>query len=613
MILSDVQQDFLVRCAKSPAFFIDQLAYIQHPTFGTIRFRLFDYQLRCIKDFLSYRHNIFHKVRQSGISTLCGAFALWRAMFFKGKTILIVSKRDPDAMDFLRKNVKFIYENLPPWIQELWPIEENEHRIVFHTGSRITSLTSSPNTLRSHASSLNIIDEAAFMPKMDEMWSGGWPAIQHGGRTIVISTPNGIGNWYWRTVMDAMSGTNPFNLITVNWWDMKWKLEGKDEASGTKILIAPTSGLVKCVTKEDLSKYGKRKSPWLEEQYRGMASRGEDRLFRQEYLCRFLGTGNTVLSTEQLEAMDITVSDQYKTVGIENYVNPVTGEKATLEFDDKLWIWKLPEKGHLYVIGVDVSSGEAHDYSGVVVWDIIAKEQVAELRIKCRPKTLAMMVDYIGRVYNNAMVVVERNSMGVTVAQELNEDLSYPALYREVKQNRRLRKSMGLIGFNTGQKSKGELNAALINSIGENGYEVRSARLQHEALIYVYKSKYQTGAEDGPGNTDDLVIAAALGLIGVDQAMRMSSTLLTPIHDMAAPNTRDQKQAWDTAHKEMSKKYSEMAGNRLAVPLMITSEQMTKKADAKAELNNFILQLGGSSIEAKRNTIPTISKKKHKL
>ncbi len=602
-MLHDVQIEFLRRCAQSPAFFINSLAFIQHPTFGRMRFRLFDYQVNCLRDFLKYRFNIFHKVRQSGISTLCGAFALWRGMFFKNKTILVVSKTDDTAMEFLRRNVKYVYENMPGWIQALWPIEQNEHRVVFHNGSRITSLTSAPNTLRSHSSTLNIIDEAAFMPKMEEMWAGGWPTLQTGGNVIVISTPNGIGNWYWRTVEDAKLHANDFHLININWWDMKYRLVGYDTASKREIVIAPTEGLVDCTTKEDLDRYGPKKSPWLEEQYRGMASKGENRLFRQEYLCRFLGTGNTVLTTEQLEAIETTIDDDYKTVGTEQYVNPSSGTRTKLDFDDKLWIWEQPKKGHIYSIGVDTSSGEAHDYSGVVVWDITDKEQVAELRIRTRPKTLAMMVDYIGRVYNNAMVVVERNSIGITVVQELYQDLNYPSLFREVKQNRKLRRSMGMLGFTTGSRSKGELNATLQNSVGENGFAVVSRRLKHEADIYVYLNKNTTGAEPGPGNTDDLIIAAALGLVGIDQAVKLTGLLPPPMHDMAAPTLRERKKNWEEAHRDIVKKYGDKAGNKFAAPLMISSEEMTQRNSIASEIGTFMSQMQSKWVDEKGKKI----------
>jgi len=103
-------------------------------------------------------------------------------------------------------------------MQDIWePVKKNEHEIVFPNGSRIKSLTSNVNVLRSNASSLNIIDEAAFIQGMDAMWASGWPTLQHGGSVIVISTTNGVGGWYWSTMTAAEAGTNQFNPIVVNW------------------------------------------------------------------------------------------------------------------------------------------------------------------------------------------------------------------------------------------------------------------------------------------------------------------------------------------------------------------------------------------------------------
>jgi hypothetical protein len=644
MSLTTAQIDFLKRCGRSPTFFINNLAYIQHPTFGKIPFRLFNYQRRCLADFIKFRLNIFHKVRQSGVSTLCGAFALWRAMFYKNKTILIVSKRDPDAMEFLRRNIKYVYDNLPPWMRDLWPIDRdggshNEHRIVFPNGSRITSLTSSPDTLRSHSSTLNIIDEAAFMPKMDVMWAGGWPTLQNGGNVIVISTPNGIGNWYWRTVRDAEAGNNDFHLIKLNWYDMDWRLEGNDPATGRKIIVAPTDGIVECTDKEDIKRFGNKKSPWLETQYRGMVSQGNERFFRQEYLCDFLGTGNTVLSKEQLDYISLTVdqSEPYRTVSTVNHVNPATKEATVLDFEDKLWIWNTPVTGlddngkqlldddnnpvqpHQYVIGVDISSGEANDFSGIEIWDITTKEQVAELRIKCRPKTLAYMIDYLGRWYNDAFTIVERNSIGISVIQELDQDLSYPNLFREVKTSSRLKKTRGKYGFHTSNMTKPELNAAMINLIGEDGYTIKSMRLKHEADIYVHKSKTRTEAEEGVGNTDDLIIAAALGLYAIPEAMKMASSQLLPYHSTGfAPELRDPNKSWEERHKDMISKHASGAGKGLLAPLSINSEESNISEKIKDHMQKFIIDIGGGlTLEERRqhfnSNTPKVAKRKHDL
>ena len=103
-------------------------------------------------------------------------------------------------------------------MRELWKPETiNEHTLAFSNGSSIKSLTSSPDTLRSNASSLNIIDEAAFIDKMEDMWSGGWSTLQHGGSVIIVSTPRGVGNWYWKVWTGAVDKQNDFNPIIINW------------------------------------------------------------------------------------------------------------------------------------------------------------------------------------------------------------------------------------------------------------------------------------------------------------------------------------------------------------------------------------------------------------
>lgn len=128
-------------------------------------------------------------VHNCGISKISGAYALWYAMFFPLKTVLIVSRTDPDAMSFLEDNVRFLFRNLPDWMQDMWnPTKDNEHEIKFPNGSVIKSKTSHPDVMRSNASSLNIIDEAAFIQNMGNMWAAAWPTMQSGGSAIVVST-----------------------------------------------------------------------------------------------------------------------------------------------------------------------------------------------------------------------------------------------------------------------------------------------------------------------------------------------------------------------------------------------------------------------------------------
>lgn len=189
MNLSREQIEIINRCRKSVTFFLTHFCKIKHPSAGILPFRPFKYQKYALECFRKYRLNIFRKCRQSGASKISGAFATWFALFHPHKRILIVSRVNEDAMGFLRENIVFLYEHLPDWMRQLWkPIKQNEHEITFPNGSVIKSLTSHPDVLRSNASSLNIIDEAAFIQGMDILWAGGWSTLQHGGNVIVVST-----------------------------------------------------------------------------------------------------------------------------------------------------------------------------------------------------------------------------------------------------------------------------------------------------------------------------------------------------------------------------------------------------------------------------------------
>ena len=617
-------------------------------------------------------------VHNCGVSTLTGAYALWYAMFFSNKIILIVSKRDDDAMEFLNKNVKFLYDNLPDWVKEIWQVtKKNEHELSLTNGSTIRSLTSSADTLRSNSGSLIIIDEAAFMPQMETMWAGGWSTIQTGGSVIVISTTNGIGNWYWKTWTDATNGDNDFNPIRIEWWDMDWTMEFTDELSGKSTKISPCLDLKKCEEEKDKEKYGPYWSPWLEEQHRQLTSKGSDQKFRQEILAEFMGTGNTVIGRTALMAIKETIDEtekdvksgeiNLKTLGAVDYVNPYTKEQERIDFLEELLIWKppynaksvektikdyinknyenpkevleslrpprpgeaiktknkkvdlseiLPElkKPHRYVIGADPSSGEADDYCGLQVLDLDTKEQVAELRIKAMPKQFAKMIDFIGRWYNNATVVCERSGIGVSVCQELDHYLMYPQLYRHKKVNARLKVKYNQIGYPTSSSTKPVLVKHLQDELGEDGWHLKSSRLYHELCIFIHLGKNRTGNESGSGNTDDLVLALALALIGVeDAAYRGGTTGLLPTHSMeAAPELIDKQFITD--------KVNEMAnsgGRGVLLPFGVSSEGYTGKENATLELNKFIAQLGGIPM-TKENRAPggvrdPVAFKKHVL
>ena len=78
-----------------------------------------------------------------------------------------------------------------------------------------------------------------------------------------------------------------------------------------------------------------------------------------------------------------------------------------------LEVYRAPEPGHHYVIGVDVAEGNpGSDDSAFTVLDKDTGEEVAALAGQLEPAVLAAAVDQVGRWYNHAGVLVERNNHG---------------------------------------------------------------------------------------------------------------------------------------------------------------------------------------------------------
>jgi hypothetical protein len=402
---------------------------------------------------------------------------------------------------------------------------------------------------------------------------------------------------------------------------MTWEIKYFDELARQDIVIAPTAGIRECTTPEEIEKYGPYWSPWLEREYRNLSEKEDDSKFRQEVLAEFVGTGHTVLSRQTLSIIGNTSSakgSDYQTIGMADYVNPVTMEREVLDFRDELWVWKVPEEGgdkegpdgevitetpHQYIMGCDVATGEGNDFSAIEVFDLNEGEQVAELKIRVRPKVFAKMIDYVGRWYNNACAVVENTGIGKATCQELFEDLAYPNIYRSRRKRADLQIKSGYMGLATSGANRHLLDKALIDGLGENGYVIYSVRLYKEALIYVQLTNNKTGAEPGPGNNDDLMLATAMALYGITDAIRLAGHNLLPYHNMDVPLT-----------PSLSETSTPRPGDKnMVLPVNISSELDTGRPDAQAEVRKFAEQLGGITIGKTKNNIETVKFKKNQL
>ena len=206
----------IIKCGKSPTYFINGYCRIPHPMKGLITFDTYQYQDELLNDFNDYRFNVILKARQLGISTITAAYIVWMLLFHRDKNVLVIATKFQTASNLVKK-VKGIMQNLPPWLKIAEIKIDNRTSFVLTNGSEVKAASTSGDAGRSEALSLLVIDEAAHVDGLEELWTGLYPTLSTGGRCIALSTPNGVGNWFHKTYVEAESGENDFHPVILPW------------------------------------------------------------------------------------------------------------------------------------------------------------------------------------------------------------------------------------------------------------------------------------------------------------------------------------------------------------------------------------------------------------
>ena len=204
-----------IKCAKDPVYFMKKYYMIQNPKKGRIKFNLYPFQEKVLKHYQDEEYLIINKSRQLGISTLCSAFSLWMMLFQKDKNILCIATKQETAKNMVTK-VRFAYDQLPKWLQ-IKTVEHNKLSLRLANGSQIKATSASSDAGRSEAVSLLLIDEAAFIDGIDEIFASAQQTLATGGRCIALSTPYGTGNWFHSTWAKAEARENTFLPIRLPW------------------------------------------------------------------------------------------------------------------------------------------------------------------------------------------------------------------------------------------------------------------------------------------------------------------------------------------------------------------------------------------------------------
>lgn len=452
----DLEEIF--KCKNSPAYFINKYCFLRDPIFGKTPFYLYRFQEITLAHFLKNPFNLVLKSRQMGLSWLVAAYALWLCLFFTEKKVLMISIKDATAKALLKK-VKYIYQHLPPFLQ-VEIVENNMSKFSFITGSEIESVPTSEEAGRSESLSLLIIDEAGFVRWIEEIWQAAFPTLSTGGSAIILSTPNGMDNFYYYLWSRSLEGKTLFKPIRIHWW------------------YHPERGL-----------------DWLNIQKANMTSQQ----LAQEVFGDFIASGNLVFDAEALRAL------QEECSMIEPLETLFTEENDP-DFPCGLYKFENVKKHEDYILCADPAKGGAGDYHAAHILKKKTGKQIAEYRTKIPLDEFNRRLFQIGMEYNHALAAIENNNMGIaTNLYFKNHD--YPNIY-EYRNPLKPESSLDL-GFPTNSLTRPLLIDELGKSIREGVVGVQGIRTVNELLNFTWSKKSKPEAL--VGKHDDLVMSLGIG------------------------------------------------------------------------------------------------------
>ena len=430
------------KCMDDPIYFAREYIKVIALDKGLVNFNLYPYQENMFNHFQDNRFNVVLACRQSGKSISACAYLLWFAIFNPEKTIAILANKGATAREMLAR-ITLMLENLPFFLQ---PGNKalNKGSLEFSNNSRIIAAATSGSSIRGMSVNLLYLDEFAFVERAAEFYTSTYPVVSAGKETkvIITSTANGIGNQFHKIWEGAVQGVNEFKSFRVDWWDVP----GRDKA-------------------------------WKEQ----TISNTSQLQFDQEFGNTFFGTGDTLVSADCLLSLRA-----------KPYVKLLEG--------GLMKVYKEPEKGHEYIMTVDVSKGRGQDYSTFNLLDISTRpfEQVAVYRNNTISPILFPNVIYkYAKSYNDAYVVIESNDQGSVVCNGLYHDLEYENMHVEsaVKAN--------ALGIEINRKTK-RLGCSAIKDILENN-KLNIVDEQTILEISTFEARGQS-YEASDGNHDDLMM-----------------------------------------------------------------------------------------------------------
>lgn len=455
--------------------------------------------------------DIILKPRQIGFTTLELARDIWTFLAVPGARVVIVvqSLTDHSPLKQLSSAIRVMFEGLRSSGVELkfrtdslseWALEGSDASMrIIEAGA---SEAAAEKKGRSGTITRLHLTEVAFYEYAESTLNALLecvPGVEFGSEIVIESTANGAGGWFFSKYKKASPLTDGYTTHFFSWL----------EHPEYRVALAP--GEVFEVANDNarerelVDKFGA--TPEQIKWYRAKVADKSQDLVDQEYpvdaeTC-WLTSGRLFFDVHRTKAIlaEATSPIEVRAVGKE-------GSQGTLR------LWKRPAPKTVYVIAADPSEGIGGDPGAGVVYERATGEHVATIHGQFSTWEFARILNEVGREFNTALLIVERNNHGHSVIQALERVHRYPNMYRSKDKK---------TGWLTGPVSRATALDGLHDAHREGTWWSPDQTSVAEMLRFVIGFDGKPAA--APGDHDDLVIAHAIAWDVLGKPIQMLDAL----------------------------------------------------------------------------------------
>jgi len=175
----------------------------------------------------------------------------------------------------------------------------------------------------------------------------------------------------------------------------------------------------------------------------------------------------------------------------------------------ELRVYKYPSFEGKFLIAADVALGVGQDSSVAVVMDSERNICAVYRDNRIDPTKFGDLLFFLGRYYNNALLAVESNSIGVATLARLSQ-MKYRNIYFQTDIQKLSDEDGKRPGFRTTSVTRPAIIGLLKNAIKERDVKIPDSILIQELKEFIISNNGK--AEALPGCHDDTVIATAIAL-----------------------------------------------------------------------------------------------------